>query len=138
MKIIKLKLVHQLSLLLAGAALAAVLAMSTVVWWNLRTGFSDYLAARDTPQLERLAGLIAKRSVNDPDLSWLRGSRQGMESLLFEFRGFERGVRPPPPDNIEGWIQIYDAQGEWVAGRPQSSSPSRVWPVGSLGEKLAE
>lgn len=134
----RLKLAQQLSLLLAGAALAAVVAMSFVVWWNLRAGFSDYLAARDTPQLERLAGLIVSRSASDPDLSWLRGSRQGMESLLFEFRGFERGSRPPPPDNIEGWIQIYDAQGEWLAGRPQPGSPSRVWPVGAQDKKIAE
>ena len=36
----RLKIAHQLSLLLAGAALLAVLAMSAVVWWNLREGFA--------------------------------------------------------------------------------------------------
>jgi two-component system sensor histidine kinase BaeS len=137
----RLKLVHQLSLLLAGAALAAVLAMSAVVWWNLRAGFSDYLDARDTPQLERMAQILAKRSVDDPGFEWLRGSRAGMESLLAEFRGESpmsprRG--PPSPTSIEGWIQIADAHGEWLAGRPQPGKPSRIWPVTVQGIAIAE
>lgn len=137
----RFKLVHQLSLLLAGASLAAVLAMSVVVWWNLRAGFSDYLAARDTPQLERMAQILAKRSVDDPSFEWLRGSRVGMESLLSEFRGEapmspRRG--PPSPTSIEGWIQIVDAHGEWLAGRPQPGKPSRIWPVTLQGIAIAE
>jgi two-component system, OmpR family, sensor histidine kinase BaeS len=58
----RLKLVHQLSLLLGTAALLAVLAVSAVVWWNLQAGFSDYVKARDSAQLDRLAQIIAARS----------------------------------------------------------------------------
>jgi two-component system, OmpR family, sensor histidine kinase BaeS len=134
----RLKLVHQLSLLLAGAALAAVLAMSAVIWWNLRAGFSDYLAARDTPQLARLSELLTTRSESDPDFNWLRGSREGMESLLTDFRGYERRGGPPPPDSIEGWIQIYDAKGEWLAGRPQPGKPSRIWTVAVRSGVIAQ
>jgi two-component system sensor histidine kinase BaeS len=166
----RLKLVHQLSLLLGAAALLAVLAVSAVVWWNLQAGFSDYVKARDSSQLDRLAQIIAARSDADPELEWLRGSRAGMESLLTEFRGFERPPRPegrpprddsrppsdrfegrPPPrpmgpapnrppssDSIEGWIQIYSANGQWLAGRPQSTSPSMVRLVRLQGATIAE
>jgi two-component system sensor histidine kinase BaeS len=140
----RLKLVHQLSLLLAGAALLAVVAVSLVVSWNLRTGFTDYLRAKDAAQLDRLAQIIKARSSADPELTWLRGSRESMESLLTEFRGFERPNPrftprpPPPPDSIEGWIQIYNPHGDWLAGRPQAGSPSTVRLVQIQGTSIAE
>lgn len=159
----RLKLIHQLSLLLAGAALLAVLAVSAVVWWNLQSGFSDYIRARDNEQLARLAQIIASRSGADPQLEWLRGSRAGMESLLTEFRGFERPrpegrpprgdsyappdrpgpppSRPSPPtnsDSIEGFIQIYSPHGDWLAGRPHSGNPSAVRVVSLQGTSIAE
>ena len=168
----RFKLAHQLSLLLACAALLAVLAISAVVWWNLRAGFSDYLKARDEVQLTRLADLIAAHSANDPELEWLRGSRSAMQALMTEFRGYERRSgpprppslrdappdlepddRPPPhdrsdspprppatlsPDSIEGWIRIYDAQGQWLAGRPQEGSPSAARVVTLQGRPIAE
>ncbi|MFX8098684.1 hypothetical protein ABTK82_20300, partial [Acinetobacter baumannii] len=45
---------HQLSLLFAAVALAAVAAVAGLVGWNLRAGFSDYLQALDGEQLTRL------------------------------------------------------------------------------------
>jgi two-component system sensor histidine kinase BaeS len=61
-----------------------------------------------------------------------------MESLLTDLRGYERRGGPPPPDSIEGWIQIYDANGQWLAGRPQAGKPSRIWPVAVSGKPIAD
>jgi two-component system, OmpR family, sensor histidine kinase BaeS len=153
------KLVHQLSLVLTAAVLLIVLAISTILWWNLRAGFSDYLASKDEAQLERMAHVLTMRAYDDPTMDWLRGSRDSMESVLREFRGFERRppipyqmddensrlgrdgrpIGPPPaPDSIEGWMQIYDGKGEWLAGRPQHLAPTTVWPVYLKGEIVAE
>ncbi|MCV2354855.1 HAMP domain-containing protein [Paucibacter sp. B2R-40] len=51
---LRLRLVHQLSLLLLASTALAVLAMAGVVAWNLRAGFSDYLRAQDGQMLDRL------------------------------------------------------------------------------------
>lgn len=50
----RLRLVHQISLLLLATVVVAVLAMAGVVAWNLRAGFVDYLRAQDARQLDRL------------------------------------------------------------------------------------
>ena len=50
----RLRLVHTLSLCLVAAVAASVLAMGVVMAWNLRQGFGDYLAARDTAERAEL------------------------------------------------------------------------------------
>ena len=50
----RMRLVHQLSLLLIATALAAVAAVAGLVGWNLKAGFSDYLQAQDGEHLSRL------------------------------------------------------------------------------------
>ena len=57
----RLRSVHQLSLLLAGIALLTAAAMGGRLAWNLRAGFSDYLRSRDEQQPERLAEVVAQR-----------------------------------------------------------------------------
>jgi hypothetical protein len=49
------RLVHTQALLLLSAVLMAVLAMGALSAWNLRNGFSDYLATRDVERLEQFA-----------------------------------------------------------------------------------
>jgi hypothetical protein len=97
----KLRIVHQLSLLLIGAVLLSMLTVGGVVFWNLRSGFGEYLQARDDAQLDRFVQLVERKAAADPSFGWLRGSRQAMESLGDEFgeaEGFggRRGQRPPP------------------------------------------
>lgn len=53
-KMAGMRLVHQLSLLLIATALVAVAAVASLVVWNLRAGFSDYLQAQDGEHLTRL------------------------------------------------------------------------------------
>ncbi len=173
----RLRIVHQLSLLLLCAVVLAVLAVGGVVVWNLRTGFGDYLRARDAQQMERLAALVAEHASNDPSMDWLRGGPEAMRSLMDEFSrreglaapaanprggppnrppygrpppegsGPEPGRRPnrppngppggprdippgggpnggppgsgPPGGSIGPRTQIFDADGEWIAGREQ-------------------
>ena len=51
----RLRLVHQLSLLLVGTSLLAVLGMAALTATQLRRGFSDYLQAQDEARLARFA-----------------------------------------------------------------------------------
>ncbi|MBX3587148.1 MAG: HAMP domain-containing protein [Ramlibacter sp.] len=110
----RLRIVHQLSLLMVGIVLLAVAAVGGLVAWNLQAGFSDYLRSRDTQQLERFAQVVAQRARWDPGMA--PGSGQGlpMRELMDEFLTREglappanwrpppdgrppRGQRPPPP-----------------------------------------
>ena len=106
----RLRIVHQLSLLLVGSVLLALLAMAGFVTWNLKSGFSDYLRDRDQQLLEHFAQLVTQRAQSDPSLASLQ-SRGGMRGLMNEFLQRE-GValpggadddaasadnRPPPP-----------------------------------------
>ena len=54
----RIRLVHTKALLLLSAVLMAVLAMGALSAWNLRNGFSDYLATRDVERLEQFALLV--------------------------------------------------------------------------------
>ncbi|MEY2953980.1 MAG: hypothetical protein RLZZ401_2067 [Pseudomonadota bacterium] len=128
----RLRIVHQLSLLLIGAVVLSVAAVGGVVLLNLRSGFSEYLQARDDVQLDRFVQLVERHAASDPGMDWLRGSRQSMEALGNEFaaqEGLSRrppGPPPPPrgggrnpPEGILGRVQIFDLDGGRIAGRGQ-------------------
>jgi two-component system, OmpR family, sensor histidine kinase BaeS len=51
-KIMRLRLFHQLFLLIAGSALLAAIAMAVVLSFNLRSSFSYYLQEQDREQLD--------------------------------------------------------------------------------------
>lgn len=89
----RLRIVHQLSLLLVGSVLLSVAAVGGLVAWNLRAGFSDYLRSRDAQQLERFAQVVAERA----GLATGGGAPVAMRPLMDEFLHRE-GLAPPP-----GW-----------------------------------
>ena len=108
----RLRLVHTLSLLLLSAVLLAVLAMGAVTAWNLKSGFADYLEARDVERLEREVALQATVAVA-PDailfehfLLVLYVQRRGMDRerlrrrRVFGGRGRANGVRVPPSNTL--------------------------------------
>jgi hypothetical protein len=66
MKYMRLRLVHTLSLILVVTVLLAVLAMGAVTAWNLKSGFTDYLAARDVERLEQFAALTSEIILHHP------------------------------------------------------------------------
>ncbi len=81
----RLRLVHTLSLLLLGVILAAVLAFGGMLAWNLRSGFNDYMAARDAERLEQFATLIAEHLQRSSGLAAFRNGGIELRELLDEF-----------------------------------------------------
>jgi two-component system, OmpR family, sensor histidine kinase BaeS len=92
-----MRILHQLSLLLAAAVLLAVALVSAAVAWNLRTGFADYLHARDEAELGRLAQRVEQLYAADPQLQTLRSDRSAMRRLIDSLLPGPGGVERPPP-----------------------------------------
>ena len=86
----RLRIAHQLSLLLTAAVVLAVLAVGGLSLWNLRSGFGEYLRLRDDEQLTRFVQLLERRAAADPSMNWLRGNREAQRDLMDELMG-----RPP-------------------------------------------
>lgn len=100
----RLRLVHQLALLLVTAVLLAVTLLGGVVAWNLREGFSDYLRAQDEAWLERFA-VLAGQQVEQHGIGALSGPREVLGPLLQaatpESAGGEpAGAEPNPADPL--------------------------------------
>ncbi len=137
----RLRIAHQLSLLLATAVVLAVLVVGVLSVWNLRSGFADYLRQRDQEQLTRLLKLVERRAAANGGMEWLRGDREAMRELMDEFTGRQGRGRPPgppgfdpqrprpdrllppppgqmpPAGNFPERVQILDAHGGRLAGR---------------------
>ena len=147
----RLRIAHQLSLLMATAVVLAVVVVTLLSALNLRSGFRDYLKARDDEQLMRLVALVEQRSTQDPQLNWLRSELDAMRTLMDAFNG--RATRPPGPpgrppppgdeqrpprpdgrpprpdtarDSMGERLIIRDAQGEQLAGRPHPNERPRT------------
>jgi two-component system, OmpR family, sensor histidine kinase BaeS len=134
-----LRIVHQLSLLLAAAVLLAVLALSAAVAWNLRSGFSDYLGSRDQAELDRLAQQVALRYADEPQLQTLRSDRAAMRMLIdglvpafvHEQRAEETSPRAAterrgPPRHVLQLARIVDLNGAHLAGPPMPAGSNSL------------
>lgn len=104
----RLRLVHQLALLLVVAVLLAVSLLGGVVAWNLKEGFGDYLRAQDEAWLDRFVAL-AQREVAERGMAALSGPRETLGPLLNAVSPEAAGAapppdaeRPPPPWSPEG------------------------------------
>ena len=162
----RLRIVHQLSLLLASAVVLAVLAVGGLSVWNLRSGFIDYLRQRDEEQLTRLMQLVERYAAADPSMAWLGDDPEAMRRLMDEFNGrdtpgrrpgpppsegrgwpgpFGEPGRPPPPrpapspaGSLSGRLSILDAQGRRLAGRPlPAAAPRAVRAIKVNGQEVA-
>ncbi len=102
-----MRILHQLSLLLAAAVLLAVALVSAAVAWNLRTGFADYVHARDEAELGRLAQRVEQLYAADPQLQTLRSDRSAMRRLVDSLLQGPDGVDLAPP--LAGAIPAADA-----------------------------
>jgi two-component system sensor histidine kinase BaeS len=147
----RLRIAHQLSLLLAAAVVLAVLLVGGLSVWNLHSGFVDYLRLRDDEQFSRFVQLVERRAAADPSMDWLRGDRGAMRELIDEFNdGRLPGAPPRPPDrppprpddmdhpphrpppppaaagNLAERVVLRDASGNWLAGRPQAPDTKRT------------
>ncbi len=159
----RLRLVHTLSLLLLGAVLLAVLGMGALMAWNLKNGFSDYLAARDIERLEQFADLVAQAAERAGGAGALQQQRLSMRELLDQFaqrqglpprrsppQGDPRAGGPadsppagPPPGGADGFgarVVVVSVDGHPLLGRPlpPENSPSIDRPIRLNGEVIAQ
>lgn len=157
----RLRLVHTLSLLLLSAVSVAALAMGAVLAWNLRNGFSDFLAARDVERLEQFVTLVEGSAEQAGGSDALTQRRLDMRTLLHEFAQREgsapqrprpRGPgewaeragpgQPPPPVGPDGFgqrVALYGLDGRPLLGRPlpRDAGPFVERPVRLRGELVA-
>ena len=158
----RIRLVHTQALLLLSAVLIAVLAMGALSAWNLRNGFSDYLATRDVERLEQFALLVSENAeraggidalessgVHLPELFHQFGRMQGSPAMMAlrdamprpdEGGMFSPGPRPRPIDSIDAFkdrVAIYGLDGEARLGRalPQDAHDTVERPV-SIGSEV--
>jgi two-component system sensor histidine kinase BaeS len=135
MRLPRLRIAHQLSLLIAASVVLAVLAVGALSLWNLRSGFTDYLALRDEVELTRLVKLVERYASADPSMNWLRQDREAMRALMDEFTG-NQGRRPPRPPPGPG----DPARRDRPPPRPAASTgslPDRVAILDAQGQRLA-
>ena len=92
----RIRLVHTQALLLLSAVLLTLLCMGALNAWNLRNGFSDFLASRDVERLEKFAISVSARAEAAGGLDALAAKGVDMRMLLQEF-GQAQGVVPRPP-----------------------------------------
>jgi two-component system, OmpR family, sensor histidine kinase BaeS len=155
----RLRLVHTLSLLLLSAVLIAVLLMGTVMAWNLRNGFADYLEARDAERLEKFAALVADAAEQAGGIAALRQRTPDLRELLGQFArsqglpGRGAGARqaraagdPPnkraPPGGADGFgprVTVVSPEGNPIFDRPTPTNPGQFIdrPIRVQGEIIA-
>jgi two-component system sensor histidine kinase BaeS len=98
----RIRLVHTQALLLLSAVLLTVLCMGALNAWNLRNGFSDFLASRDVERLEKFAAMVSTRAEAAGGMEALAAQRVDLGLLLREFGQAQGAVpRRPFPPRIE-------------------------------------
>jgi two-component system sensor histidine kinase BaeS len=102
----RLRLIHLVALMLLATVALAVAAMGALTAWNLRSGFADYLAARENERLERFAALVAQTAAQAGGIDGLRADPQALPRLLHQFAEIEGLVpqrpAPAPPMDAPG------------------------------------
>jgi two-component system sensor histidine kinase BaeS len=142
----RLRLVHTLSLVLVVFVFTALVAFGGLLAWNLHRGFASYLVARDTDQLERFAAVVADYIGQDGGMA-LRNHRLDFGKILDEFalrEGLPRARPPDPPgmppegplpdgprefpapESFAGRLSVHDPAGNLLAGPPLASSAAGV------------
>jgi two-component system, OmpR family, sensor histidine kinase BaeS len=158
----RIRLVHTQALLLLSAVLMAVLAMGALSAWNLRNGFSEYLATRDVERLEQFALLVSENAERAGGIASLEATGMGLQELFREFgRGQglppmkalrdvmlppeDHGMFSPPPrpiDSIDAFkdrVAVYGLDGQARLGRalPQAAQDTVERPVHIGNEVVA-
>jgi two-component system, OmpR family, sensor histidine kinase BaeS len=157
----RFRLAHTQALVLLSTVLLTVLCMGALNAWNLRNGFSDFLASRDIERLEKFAALVSARAEIAGGLDALAAQGVDMHVLLHEF-GRAQGALPsrpllprmigseggffapplPPIDSIDGFkdrVALYDPNGQPLLGKslPADAAKHVERPVYVQGQEVA-
>lgn len=156
----RIRLVHTQSLLLLASVLLTVLCMGGLNAWNLRHGFSEFLAARDVERLEQFAALVSQNAEQAGSIEGLKAKGLGIHDLFRQFgltqdniaahqgmsgeasNGFRLPPRHPPDtnnDTFKSRVSIYTADGQPLLGKRQASDASLYIerPIRIRGETVA-
>lgn len=130
----RFRMVHQLALLLLASAGLTALAVAGAVLLTLRGGFQDYVQARESQQLDRLAAYLGERPAR------LAGTARELREAIDDFAARDGGPESPADARPEGAalplrrtdfadrIRLFDNAGVQVAGRfarPEERTLSR-------------
>ena len=162
----RIRLAHTQALLLLSAVLLTVLCMGALNAWNLRNGFSEFLASRDVERLEKFAVSVSARAEAAGGLDALATQGVDLRLLLREF-GQAQGAVPRPPfppslphpfanpesgsffgppprpiDSIDAFkdrVALYAPDGQPLLGKslPAGAGASIEWPVYVRGKQVA-
>ena len=158
----RLRLAHTQALVLLSAVLLTVLCMGALNAWNLRHGFSDFLASRDVERLEKFAALVSKRAETAGGLDALTAQGVDLRLLLREFGQAQGAIprellpplmvgpkrqgffgRPPPHiDSIDAFkdrVALYAPNGQALLGKslPVDAGAHVETPVFVQGKAVA-
>lgn len=160
----RIRLVHTQSLLLIASVLLTVLCMGGLNAWNLRHGFSEFLAARDVERLEQFAMLVSQNAEQAGSIEGLKAKGLGIHDLFRQFGltqgkrqdnifaqqdmsaansdGFKPAPRHPPDannDTFKSRVSIYTTDGQPLLGKKQPSDAGLYTerPVRIRGETVA-
>jgi two-component system, OmpR family, sensor histidine kinase BaeS len=160
----RIRLVHTQSLLLIASVLLTVLCMGGLNAWNLRDGFSEFMAARDVERLEQFAALVSQNAEQAGSIEGLKAKGLGIHDLFRQFgltqgkrqdnivppQGMSDatsdGLRPPPRhppdannDTFKSRVSIYTTDGQPLLGKKQPSDAGLYIerPIRMRGETVA-
>ena len=111
----RLRIAHQLSLLLTGAVMLAVLAVGSLTLWNLRSGFGEYTRQRDDEQLMRFVQLVERRASAARGMGWLTDDPGATRDLMDEFRAVDG----------DGSVPVHDASSDSIGVVESRSTSAR-------------
>lgn len=157
----RFRFAHTQALVLLSTVLLTVLCMGALNAWNLRNGFSDFLASRDVERLEKFAALVSARAEVAGGLDALATQGVDIYVLLHEF-GRAQGALPsrpllprmpgseggffapplPPVDSIDAFkdrVALYAPNGQPLLGKslPADAAKHVERPVYVQGQAVA-
>jgi two-component system, OmpR family, sensor histidine kinase BaeS len=131
----RLRLFHQLFLLVAGTVLFTAMAMAFILSFSLRNGFSEYLEAQDVQQLEEFAKAAANNIfANEPSKFKADGSVD-INALITDM--IRSGDVPNAPQSVNGSNAAGNIDASSRALSPVSLRPRRGrTPPGGFAKRL--
>jgi two-component system sensor histidine kinase BaeS len=114
--LMRVRLIHTVSLLLVSWAFLAVLAMGAVNVWNLRNGFLDYMLNRDTATLDELAADLSVIATKAGGFEKLAATNMPLREIVSAMADMRRAPRGPALSEMS-FAEIQSRLADHVAPR---------------------